>query len=150
MSSVGEGEPLEVRAAEVLDEIGTVAARLLVLPLTRHERWYVDFVDEGDRVERVGRLRYVVRIGLDLVHQVGRLAVEGLIGSAGLIALLDLLVCPRLAAVGSRRLCLLLSLLRPSDRETGVEDPTRVESRGRGVDRRERRDRLQVRRLQLR
>ena len=98
--AVGEREPLLRRAGEVPDEVGAVSAGLLVLPLAGHEHRHVDLVDERDRVERVGDRGVVVRVGRDLRVQVGRLTVQHLVGRARRVAALDLLVRPRLTAVG--------------------------------------------------
>ena len=100
MGAVCEREPPAVRPAEVLGQGGTVTAGLLVGPLAGHERRHVDLVNERHRCQGVGDLGHVVVVGADLGHQVRRLGVEDLVGVAGLIALLDPLVGPRLAAVG--------------------------------------------------
>ena len=100
VSAVGEGEPFASCPGEVLGQIGTVTAGLLVRPLAGHEHRHVDLVDEGDRRQRVGDGGYVVIVGADLGQQVRRLAVEDLIGPAGLVPLLDPLVGPALPAVG--------------------------------------------------
>ena len=101
MRAVGEGEPLPTRPGEVPDQFRAVPSRLFVLPLAGHEHRHVDLVYEGDGVERVGDRGVIVRVRRDLRVQVGRLAVEHLVGGARGVATLDLLVCPGLSAVGS-------------------------------------------------
>ena len=113
-------------------------ARLLVLPLTRHERGHLDLVHEGDRVKGVRHLRDVVGIGVDLRQEIGGLSVEDLVLLAGRIALLDPLVGPALTAVGTGRKGFVLALFRPGDREAGVEDAAGIERRRGRVDRRQR------------
>ena len=54
--------------------------------------------------------------------------------------------CPLFGPAGS---AFLLALLGPGDGEARVEDAARIERRGRRVDRRERRDRLEVGRIEL-
>ncbi len=142
--AVGEREPLLGGAREVLCQIGAVPAGLLVLPLAGHERRHLDVLDERDRIERVGDLRVVGRVGFDLVEQVGGLAVQRLVGLAGFVAFFDLLRRPCLPVSGAGRFGVLLALLGPFDREAGVEDAARVE-RGRcRIDHRQRRDRREA------
>ena len=149
MSAVGEGEPLPSRPGEVPDKFRAVSPRLFVLPLTGDEHRHVDLVHEGDGVERVGDRCVIVRVRRDLRVQVGGLAVEYLVGRARRIAILDLLVCPWLSAVGPGGLGLLLTLLCPGNRKAGIEDAARIERRRRGVEDRKRRDRLEGRRTEL-
>ena len=47
-----------------------------------------------------------------------------LVGRTRGIAVLDLLICPRLSAIGSGRFGVLLTLLGPGDCETCVQDAT--------------------------
>ena len=100
-----------------------------------------------DRRQRVGDLRPVVVVAADLPLQVGGLAVERLVLGAGLVALLDPLPGPRLSVLRRGRQAVLDPVLRPFDREPGVEDAARVERRLRVVDQRDRRDRGEARRL---
>ena len=86
---------------KMLGEIRAVPAGLLVLPLAGHEHRHLDLVDKGDRVEGSATLRHVVGVGPDLRRQVGGLAVKDLVGLAGLIALLDLLLGIGLRALGA-------------------------------------------------
>ena len=147
VGAVGEGEPFAVRAAEVLGEVRAVPAGLLVGPLAGHEGRHVDLVDEGDRREGVGDCRVVVVVFFDLFEEVDRFRVQGLVGGAGLIAFLDAFVGPFLAGGRRRRFGVVDPLLRPFEREPGVENAARIERRLGVVDHRERRDRGQVRRL---
>ena len=147
MDPVGEREPFVAGAGEVLREIGAVTAGLLIGPLAGEVRRHVDLVHERDRRQRVGDGRAVMGIRSDLAEQVGRLTVQHLVALAGLIAGLDLLERPRLAAGGRGGLGVVLALLAPRDREAGVEDPARVQRRRGVVDRRQRRDRVKVRRV---
>jgi hypothetical protein len=120
------------------------------LPLASHEDRHVDLVDEGDRVQWVCDRGVVVRVGVDLGHQIGRFAVEHLVGLTRRIATLDLLVRPGLATGGSGGFRVGLPLLRPGDGEAGVEDATGIQRRRRGIDCREWRDRLEVGWIELR
>ncbi len=150
VGAVGEGEPLLLGAGEVPHQRRAVPAGLLVLPLAGQEHRHLDLVDERDRVERVGGLRDVVLVGLDLRQQVDRLAVQRLVRQAGLVAVLDPLPGPRLTTGRAGRQRVVHPLLRPREREAGVEDAAREERGRHRVDRRQRRDRGQVRRVQLR
>ena len=150
VGAVGEREPLAGRAGEVLGQVGAVPARLLVLPLAGHERRHLDLVDERDRVEGVGHRWVVGRVFTDLRHQIRGLAVQGLVGRAGLIAFFDPRRCPCLPVAGTGRFGVLLALFCPGHRETGVQDAAGVERRRCRVDRRQRRDRLEACRLGLR
>ena len=127
-----------------------MTARLLVRELAGHVHRHLDLLDERDRRERVGHRGLVVVVGPDLGQQVRRLAVEDLVGLAGLVALLDPLVGPALPAVGRRRLGVVDPLLGPVHGESRVEDAARIEGRLGGVEHRERRDRGQARRIRLR
>ena len=139
-----------LRPGEMRDQFRAVSARLLVLPLASHEDGDLDLVDEGIRVQAGSRLRVVVRVGVDLGHQVAGLAVEGLVGRTGGVAVFDLLICPRLSAVRPGRLGVLLPLFGPGNCEAGVQDAPGIQ-RGRcRIDRRERRDGLEGRRIELR
>ena len=146
--AVGQREPLLGRAGELPDELGAVTAGLLVLPLAGHERRHLDLVDERHRVERVGDRRVVVRVRLDLRHQVGGFGVEHLVGRAGRVAGLDPVVRPRLPRIGTGRQRLVLALPRPLDREAVVEDAAGVQRRRSGVEHRQRRDGGERRRLE--
>ncbi len=148
MGTVGEREPLLCRAREVLSQIEAVAPGLLVLELAGHVRRHVDFPHERDRVERVGHRLVVGRVFFDLLVQVIRLAVEGLVGLARFVAFFDPLLRPRLATGG--RFGVLLALFGPRDGEAVVEDAAGVKRRRRRVDRRHRRDRREAGRVQLR
>ena len=118
--------------------------RLLVGPLAGHEDRDVDLVDEGDRRHRVGDLRPVVVVALDLLDQVDRLGVKVLVGRADLVAVLDLLVRPGLAAGRGRGLGIVHAVHCPLEGEARVQDPARIERRLAVVDHRQRRDRGQV------
>jgi hypothetical protein len=131
----------------VLDEGRAVAAGLLVGPLAGHEGRHVDLVDEGDRRERIGDLGHVVVVFFDLAEEVYGLGVQGLIGRADLVALLDAFVGPSLTRGRGRRFGVLDPFFRPLEREPGVEDAAGVQRRLGVVDHRQRRDRCQVRRL---
>ena len=98
-------------------------------------------------VQRIGDRGHVVRVGADLGDQVRRLAVQDLVGLAGLIPVLDPLQRPRLAAGLRCRHGVVGALLAPAEREPGVEDAAGVQRRGGVVDHRQRRDRGQVRRV---
>ena len=74
---------------------------------------------------------------------------EILVGLAGRVAFLDPLVGPGLPAGGRRRLGVMDPLLGPGDRKPRVQDAARIESRLRGIEHRERRDRGQARRVGL-
>ncbi len=144
MGAVGEREPLVLRAGEVLGQVGAVPAGLLVLPLAGHERRHVDLVDERDRVERVGHRRVVGRVFLDLCQQVAspRRAGPGWPRRSGRLPRIRLYA--HAGRGGTGRFGVLLALFGPGDREAGVEDAAGVERRRRRVDRRQRRDRLEV------
>ncbi len=75
---------------------------------------------------------------------------EVLVGRAGLIAFFDPRVRPCLPVAGAGRFGVLLALFGPRHREAGVEDAAGVERRRRRIDHRQRRDRLEVGRAQLR
>jgi hypothetical protein len=91
-----------------------------------------------------------VVVRADLADQVRRLGVQGLVGCAGRIALLDPLVRPGLAAVGAGRLRIVLALLGPADGKAGVEDAAGIERRLRLIEDGEGCDRGQTGRLILR
>ena len=124
-----------------------VPAGLLVGVLAGDEARHLDLLDERHRRERVGDLRLVVAVGADLLEQVDGLAVQRLVGLAGLVALLDALVRPGLALLLGGRLGVVDALLGPVDGEARVEHAARVERRLRRVEHRQRRDRGQARRL---
>jgi len=90
-----------------------------------------------------------VRVRCDLGAQVGRLAVECLVGRAGRIAVLDALVGPGLTGLWPSRLGIVLASLCPPGGEASIEDATRIQRRCRRVDRGEWRDRLEVRGVEL-
>ena len=73
-----------------------------------------------------------------------------LVGGTRRVALLDLLIGPRLSAAGPGRLGVLLALLGPGDGEPGVQDATGEQRRRRRIDGRQRRDRLEGGRIELR
>ncbi len=142
--AVGEREPLALCAREVLSQVRTVPAGLLVGPLARHVHGHLDLVDERDRRQRIRHRGLVVVVGADLREQVHGLAVQHLVGLARCVALLNPLVGPGLSAGSRGRLGVMDPLLRPCHRETGVEDPARIQ-RGLGVvDHRQGRDRGQA------
>ena len=105
---------LRVGAGEALGERRAVTAGLLVGPLAGHEHRHVDLVDEGDGRERIGDRGVVVVVRADLRHQVDRLGVQRLVGRARLVALLDALVGPGLAAGRRRRQGVVDALHAPS------------------------------------
>ncbi len=140
-------EPLLARAGHVLGQGRAVAAGLLVGPLAGHEGRHVDLVDEGDGRERIGDFGVVVVVFFDLLQQVDRLGMQGLVGGAGLVAFLDALVGPFLARARAGRFGVMDPLFGPFEREPGVEDAARIQRRLGVVDHRQRRDRGQVRRL---
>ena len=82
---------------------------------------------------------------MDLGEQVDRLAVERLVGLAGLVAAagsaVSAHVWPPVGEAGSR---VVHAVLRPREREAGVEDAAGVERGGGVVDHRQRRDRGEV------
>jgi hypothetical protein len=106
-------------------------------------------VDERHGVERVGDGGVVVRVGCNLGAEVGGLAVEGLVGRAGGVAILDARVGPGLTGLRPGRLRVVLASLGPTGGEARVEDAARVQRRCRRIDRRERRDRLERRGIEL-
>jgi len=73
-----------------------------------------------------------------------------LVGFAGRVAFLDLFVGPVLAGGGSGGLRLELAAFGPRHGEAGVEDAAGVEGARGGVDHRQRRDRREVLRFELR
>ncbi len=148
--AVGEAEPLVVGAGEVPDQLGAVPAGLFVLELTRQVHRHVDLVYEADRVERVGDGRVVVVVVVDLGDQVDGRGVEHLVGRAHGVAVLDPFVRPFLAGVGGGGFGVVDAALGPRQREAGVEDPAGVQGGGGGVDGRQRRDRGERRRVELR
>ena len=130
------------RAGELVEHRREVAAGLLVLPSAGEEDRHRDLVDEGDRRERVAELRRVVRVVVDLFHQVrvlqSQLLVLGAHGVAG--------VGSRLRPLLTERLRLVDPLLRPRDCESGVEDAARIQGRPVAVvEHRQRRDRVETR-----
>ena len=132
------------------EEVREVAAGLLVLPVAGEVHGHVDLVDEVLGREREADRVGPVVLGLDLLEDVGRLAVQRLVREAGLVARLDAIGRPRLATAG-RRLGVVLAILGPRDREAGVEHAARIErAPDRVVDHRQRRDRREVRRAELR
>ncbi len=147
MDAVGEGEPLAIGAGELRHQRRTVAAGLLVGPLAAEEHRYLDLIDEGDRRQRVGNLCPVVVVAAGLGDQVDRLGMQVLVLLADLIAVLDPLPGPLLAGGRARRLRVVDAILRPPEREAGVQDPARIERRQGVVDHRQRRDRREARRL---
>ena len=116
VTAVLRGEPHFLRAGELAEQVGEVAAGLLVLPVADEVHGHVDLVDEV-----LGRERQADRVGpvllsLDPLDDVGRLAVQRLVREAGLVAALDAIGRPPLAAAG-RGLGVVLAVLRPRDRE---------------------------------
>ncbi len=102
--AVGEREPLALGAGEAPRERRAVAAGLLVGPLAGEVGRRLDLVHERDRRQRVGdALRTVVAVGPHLGEQVERLGVQRLVGLARLVAALDPVVRPPLAAGGGGR-----------------------------------------------
>ncbi len=150
MAPVLRGEPHVLRPGELTEQVGEVAAGLLVLPVAGEIHGHVDLADEV-----LGRERKTDRVGpepfgVDQREDVGGLAVQRLVREADLVAGLDAIRRPRLSAAG-RGLGVVLAVLRPRDGEAGVEDAAGVERAADGVvDHRQRRDRGEVRRLQLR
>ena len=140
MRAVGEGEPLAPRAGEAPRERRAVPAGLLVGELAGEEDGRPDLVDEGDRRERIGHRGVVEAVGVDLLEQVDGLGVQDLVVLARLVAALDALERPALAAGGRRRLGVADSVPGPREGEAGVQEPARVERRCRVVDDRQRRD----------
>ena len=132
---------LRLVPGELVGEVGAVAAGLLVGPLAGEEDRHVDLVDEGDRRERVGDLRAVVAVALDLAEQVDSLGVQVLVGGADRVAVLDPLIGPGLAAGRRGGQRVVDAVLGPGEGEAGVEDAARVERRLGVVDHRERGDR---------
>jgi hypothetical protein len=96
VGAVGEREPFQARAGEVLGEVRAVASGLLVGPLTGEEHRHVDLVHERDGVQRVAHRRHVVAVGRNRVDFVARGGVEHLVGPARAIAGVDPLERPGL------------------------------------------------------
>ena len=151
MGAVGEPEPFLAGPGEVRDQVGAVPAGLLILPLAGEEHRDVDLVHQRDRVERVSDLGPVVVVVPDRREQLLRLAVQSLVLLAGLVPAADLLLGVWLGVLQALtgRLGFLLALNRPRDSEAGVKDAARVQRCCGRVDRRQRRDRLERRRVGL-
>ena len=149
MGPVGERDPLAVRARQARGQRRAVPTGLLVRPLAGQEGGGLDLVHERDRRHRIGHLGHVVVVGPDLAHQVDGLAVQRLVGLAGLVSLLNALVGPGLTLPGAGRLGVVDAVLGPLHREAGVEDAAGIERRLGGVDQRERCDRGQRGRVGL-
>ncbi len=149
MGAVGEGEPLAAGSVKCWTRSGQWP------PVCSSSHWQAMNVGTSILLTKLTGSRgsasgVVSRVFLDLLVQIRGLAVKGLVGRAGLIPGLDPFIGPRLAHPGTGRFGVLLALFGPGDCEAGVEDSAGVERRGRCVDRRERRDRLEAGRLQLR
>ena len=89
-------------SGHMLGQIRAVTTGLLVGELAGHEGRRRDLVHEGQRRHRISDRRHVVLVAVHLGDQVDCLSVEGLIGLAHGVALLDTLVGPRLAAGSGR------------------------------------------------
>ena len=139
-----------LRPGEMRDQCWTMPARLLVLPLAGQKDRHLDLVDEGIRVQGVGDCRVVVRVGSRSRTAGWSLRREGLgwrhmscrrFGSAD---------TPTAVRWWARPVGVLLALLRPGHREACVEDAAREQRRRRRIDGRQRRDRLEGGRIELR
>ena len=135
------------RPGHPIGQTRAVTPGLLVGELTDDERRRFDLVHERDRIERVGDSGDDVGVAVDLGDQVGRLAMQRLVATTGLIARSDSLIGPSLTGGHRRRERVPVTLLRPVQRESAVEDPARVLRRLGRVDHRQRRDRLERRRI---
>ena len=111
VGAVGHREPHLVGAGEVVEHVGEVRAGLLVLPRAGKEDRHVDAVHEQLGRER-HRERRLVRVVLDHLQHVRRLAAQRLVRRADLVAVADPVARPALAARG-RGLRVVLAFARP-------------------------------------